>query len=51
MKQIIEILIVCGVIFIGICVGLNLLIFIGICVGLNLLIFIVSSLEDFFNKK
>lgn len=39
MKQIIEILIACGVIFIG------------IGVGLGLLIFIVSSLEDFFNKK
>lgn len=39
MKQIIEILIACGVIFIGIGVGLGLLVFIG------------SSLEDFFNKK
>lgn len=39
MKQIIEILIACGVIFIG------------IGVGLGLLILIVSSLEDFFNKK
>lgn len=39
MKQIIEILITCGVIFIG------------IGVGLGLLILIVSSLQDFFNKK
>lgn len=39
MKQIIEILIACGVIFIGIGVDLGLLVFIG------------SSLEDFFNKK
>ena len=39
LKQIIEILIACGVIFVG------------IGIGLGLLILIISSLEDFFNKK
>ena len=39
LKDIIEILIACGVIFVG------------IGIGLGLLILIISSLEDFFNKK